>query len=68
MSDFDGPIADSLEALASKLRRASRVLLDEIAELKAENARLRDVVDLYEQYPEINAAVSALVTREGEAS
>lgn len=54
MSDFDGPIADSMEALASRLRKASRVLLDEIAELKAENVRLQEVIALYEQHPEMH--------------
>lgn len=46
MSDFDGPIADSLEALASRLRTAGRVLIDRNAELERENARLNEALDL----------------------
>ena len=43
--DFDGPIADSMEALASRLRKAGRVLIDENAALRAENARLQEDVE-----------------------
>lgn len=53
MTDFAGPIADSLEALASRLRKAGRVLLDQINDLKQENAdlvadnsRLQEALDL----------------------
>lgn len=53
MTDFDGPIADELEMLAGRLRKAGRVLIDTNAELgrenkdlEAENARLREALGL----------------------
>jgi hypothetical protein len=45
-SVVDEPIADTLERLAVLLRKAGRVVLNDNADLKQENLRLREALDL----------------------